>query len=276
MELSANLHEVAPPPYVSLLNEYSQTMQTTRRKDAALPKSKALHASRFLGTLLLLLLPVISALAQAGEKMAVVEIISPVKGPVAAENLLQLCRKYQVPTTGVYAWQNHLIAYGKAAGIQAVQKNLAAIYAGNEVKLYPAPFYKFDRQYCPDKATAKQWDNIILTANLVSSPKQQQEYLAYHATQFQKWPEVAQGFCNASFQQLLVFRQGRQLMLVISIPHGASLDELNPKTSLNNPRVDDWNALMKQYQEGLPGTEPGEVWVFLKPVAAKKPVPLKK
>ena len=64
-----------------------------------------------------------------------------------------------------------------------------------------------------------------------------------------------------------MFRQGRQLMLVISIPHGANLDELNPKTSLNNPRVDDWNALMKQYQEGLPGTKPGEVWVFLQPVA---------
>jgi hypothetical protein len=230
---------------------------------------------RLLGLLIGLLMP-LGATAQAGEKMAVVEIIGRGKAPVATENLLKLCRKYQVPTTGIYRWQNHLIAYGKAGSIQALQKNLAPIYAGSEVKFYPAPFYKFDRQYCQDKATAKQWDNIILTANLVSSPKKQQEYLAYHATQFQKWPEVAQGFCNASFQQLLVFRQGRQLMLVISIPHGASLDELNPKTSLNNPRVDDWNALMKQYQEGLPGTKPGETWVFLKPVAAKQPVVLEK
>jgi len=216
----------------------------------------------------LLMLPVF-AQAQAGEKMSVVEIIGPGKAPVAADNLVKLCQKYKVPTTGMYSWQNHLIAYGKTASIQALQKNLAAIYAGNEVKFYAAPFYKFDRHYCADKTTANQWDNIILTANLVKDPKKQQQYLNYHATQFQKWPEVAQGFCNASFQQLLVFRQGRQLLLVISIPKGASLDELNPKTSLNNPRVDDWNALMKQYQTGLPGTKPGEVWVFLKPVAAK-------
>jgi hypothetical protein len=44
------------------------------------------------------------------------------------------------------------------------------------------------------------------------------------------------------------------------------LDKLNPKTSENNPRVDEWNAIMKKYQEGIPGTKPGEVWVFLKPV----------
>ena len=226
--------------------------------------------------LLLLLLPAISAFAQTGEKMAVVEIIGPGNAPVSPSNLLELCLKYKVPNTGVYRWKNHLIAYGKATKIQALQKNLAAIYAGSEVKFYAAPFYKFDRHYCADKTTSKEWDNIILTANLVPDKAKQQQYLNYHATQFQKWPEVAQGFCNASFQQLLVFRQGRQLMLVISIPKGASLDKLNPQTSLNNPRVDDWNALMKQYQEGLPGTKPGEVWVFLKPVAAKHPVLLKR
>ncbi len=217
---------------------------------------------------LLVLLPLLT-FAQAGEKMSVVEIVGPGKAAVSVENLTALCRKYSVPNSGIYRWQNHLIAYGKTASIQALQKNLAAIYASNEVKLYAAPFYKFDRHYCTDKTTAKQWDNIILTCKLVADKTRQQEYLNYHATQFQKWPEVAQGFCNASFQQLLVFRQGRQLMLVISIPKGAKLDELNPKTSLNNPRVDDWNALMKQYQEGLPGTKPGETWVFLKPLAAK-------
>jgi hypothetical protein len=224
-----------------------------------------------------LLLP-LGLLAQAGAAqpsgpMAVVEIVG--KTPLAAANLEKLCQKYQVPATSIYRWQNHLVAYGQAPKIKAVQQHLAALYPGSSVQLYAAPFYKFDRQRCTDKAVAKQWDNVLLTANLVPDERKQREYLQYHATQFEKWPEVATGFCNASFQQLLVFRQGRQLMLVISIPHGASLDELNPKTTLHNPRVDDWNKLMKQYQEGLPGTKPGETWVFLKPVKAKQPVSLK-
>lgn len=247
-----------------------QTLRTSAKTSARLYDKRRLRSMAF-GLLLLPLL----VHAQVSENMSVIEIIGPGKSVVSARSLLALCQKYQVPATSVYSWQNHLVAYGKIARIQALKKNLSAIYAGNEVKFYAAPFYKFDQHYCADKTVAKQWDNIILTANLVKDPEQQQKYLRYHATQFQNWPEVAQGFCNASFQQLLVFRQGRQLVLVISIPHGASLDELNPKTSLNNPRVDDWNALMKQYQEGLPGTKPGEVWVFLKPVTRKQLVPAK-
>ena len=125
----------------------------------------------------LLLLPLL-ACAQAGEKMSVVEIIGPGKDAVLSENLTALCQKYHVPYSGIYRWQNHLIAYGKTENIRAVNKNLAAIYPGTKVNFYAAPFYKFDRQYCADKTVAKQWDNIILTANLVSDPEKQQEYLS--------------------------------------------------------------------------------------------------
>jgi hypothetical protein len=59
-------------------------------------------------------------------------------------------------------------------------------------------------------------------------------------------------------------------MLVISIPKGESLDKLNPLTTKNNPRVNDWNNLMKKYQEGIEGTKKGEVWVLFKDVNVKK------
>ena len=38
---------------------------------------------------------------------------------------------------------------------------------------------------------------------------------------------------------------------------------MNKKTTKNNPRVDEWNNLMKKYQRGIQGTKPGETWVFL-------------
>jgi hypothetical protein len=94
----------------------------------------------------------------------------------------------------------------------------------------------------------------------------QQQYLNLHATQLEKWPELSKGFCQASFQQLLLFKNERQLMLVISIPKGKTLAELDPKTTENNPRVTEWNQQMKKYQEGIAGTKPGETWVFLKPL----------
>ena len=131
-------------------------------------------------------------------------------------------------------------------------------------------YYQFSKQKnCADTTGAKEWDNIILTADLVAEKKLQQEYLDYHANQFEKWPDVAKGFCNANFQQLLGFKNGRQLMLVISIPKGKSLNKLNPKTVENNPKMIEWNKLMNKYQEGIEGTKPGEVWVFLKPLSPK-------
>jgi hypothetical protein len=81
---------------------------------------------------------------------------------------------------------------------------------------------------------------------------------------------VSQEFCNADFQRLLVYKNGRQLMLVISIPKGKTLDELNPKTIENNPRVVEWNKIMSKYQEGIEGTKPGETWVFFEQVAGGK------
>jgi hypothetical protein len=55
-------------------------------------------------------------------------------------------------------------------------------------------------------------------------------------------------------------------MLVISIPADKTLDELNPKTVENNPRMDEWNQIMGKYQEGIEETEPDEKWVFLSEV----------
>jgi hypothetical protein len=250
-----------------------QPLQNWAQSAANRCEKRRLHR-RAAGLLLLLGLLAQAGAAQPAGPMSVVEIIG--KTPLAATNLAQLCKKYQVPSTSIYRWQNHLVAYGPVTKIKAVQQHLGALYPGSAVQLYAAPFYKFDQQRCATKTVAQQWDNVLLTANLVPDERKQREYLQYHATQFEKWPEVATGFCNASFQQLLVFRQGRQLMLVISIPHGASLDELNPRTTRNNPRVDDWNRLMKQYQQGLPGTKPGETWVFLKPLATQKAILVKK
>jgi L-rhamnose mutarotase len=166
----------------------------------------------------------------------------------------------------VYQWKNHVIIYTSTKYPNVIQKGLQEKIPGTEVKLYDNIFYNFNRQRNCLGEVAKEWDHIILSANLVKDEKLQQEYLDYHATQFDKWPELSKGFCNADFQQLVIYKNGRQLMLIISIPKGASLDELNPKTTANNPRVDDWNALMKKYQEGIEGTKKDEVWVFFNKV----------
>lgn len=203
----------------------------------------------------------------ASNPYGIVEVTGPQGKELDYTALLNIARRQGLPASAVYHWDNHLIVYGKHLNSASIQKSARAAYPSCQVAVYSNPFYDFNRMLrCGGKGIAKKWDNIILTANLVADEHLQQEYIDDHATQFKNWPEVSKGFCNAGFQQLLVFRNGRRLMLVISIPKGKKLEDLNPKTIENNPRVNDWNRLMKKYQEGVPGTRKGEVWVFFKQV----------
>ncbi|GAB4024613.1 L-rhamnose mutarotase [Spirosoma gilvum] len=198
------------------------------------------------------------------ENPVIVELTVPDGQSIDREQLKKVMARNKVRPEALYQWQNHYVIFDKVQDVFVLSERLKSAFPAVRVKTYYDLFYEFNRSRCSAGPVSGEWDHTILTANMVADPKLQAEYLDYHATQFEKWPEVSNGFCNAQFQQLLLYRNGRQLMLVISVPKGESLDKLNPKTTENNPRVDEWNARMKKYQEGIPGTKPGEVWVELK------------
>ncbi len=195
----------------------------------------------------------------------IIEIISNNNSIIDLEKLKQILVKSNVDTTSIFQWNNHTVIYDYVQDVGVLQERLQNNFPNTIVKVYYDIVYDYQKQkHCKDKSISIEWNHILLTANLVKDEKLQQEYVDYHKTQFEKWPEVSQGFCNANLQQLLVFKNGRQLMLVISIPKGESLDKINPKTTENNPRMNDWNKIMGKYQEGIEGTKKGETWVFLK------------
>ncbi|MCX2476640.1 L-rhamnose mutarotase [Pedobacter sp. MC2016-05] len=202
---------------------------------------------------------------QAEDKTVVFELIFKDDHLPGNQALDEFAKENNLLTSAIYKWSNRLVIYTSSLKVESLQQTLKRLNA-TEVKLYDDIFYDFNREKnCGEKPVA-EWDNVILSANLVEDEKMQKEYLDYHKTQFEKWPEISKGFCNAEFQRLAIFKNGRQLILIISIPKGKNLDDLNPKTTLNNPKVDEWNGIMKKYQEGIVGTKPGEVWVFFKPI----------
>ena len=144
----------------------------------------------------------------------------------STSDLLNFCQKNDINASSVYQWQNHWVIYDKFNSAKISWK-LGKEYPRLKINVYNTPFYNFNREVQTHEKSEKQCTNIIMTANLVNDTTLQNQYMEYHCTQFEKWPEISKGFCNAQFQQLLVFRNGRQLMLVISIPKGKTLDELN-------------------------------------------------
>lgn len=199
------------------------------------------------------------------EKPVIVELISENGQTIDRKKLDEILLKSKVSQEALFQWENHVVIFDKVQDVYLLRERLKNAFPKIQIKTYDDLFYEFNQEKCKNGKSVKEWSHTILTANLVADTTLQKEYLSYHATQFEKWPEVSQGFCNADFQQLLIYKNGRQLMRVISIPKGESLDKLNPKTIENNPKMVEWNQLMTKYQEGIAGTKKGEMWVALKP-----------
>ncbi|MFV0376046.1 MAG: L-rhamnose mutarotase [Mangrovibacterium sp.] len=223
---------------------------------------------------IVLLLVLLAACQPKGSKQSVDTKASVPVDRFALELILDdpgqtdsLANKLRETPFELYRWKNHLVLFGATTDSTGIAGKLRQSDFKLKIKKYDRPIYVFDRGlHCGDSLAAKPWRNYLLTANLVADTAKQNEYVHDHAVQFDEYPEVAQGFCHAGFQQLIVFCEGRQLMLVISIPGDKTLDELNPKTVEDNPRMVEWNKRMSRYQEGIEGTAPGETWVFLESV----------
>lgn len=193
--------------------------------------------------------------AKHAEQYSAIEITGNSSDSLMAKELSQL----GVAPDESYRWNHHFVVFAAQEKVEKVATWAKERYS---IKRFDTPFYNFNREKVSGEKPAKEWTHILLSANLVADTVKQKEYMEYHRTQFEKWPELSKGFSNAQFQQLLVFRNGRQLLLVISIPKGKSLDELNPKTTENNPRVEEWNKIMANYQVGLDDAPQGAVWVM--------------
>jgi L-rhamnose mutarotase len=209
---------------------------------------------------ILLILLITSCSQNRYEKPSIIELVDT-NYRFSTEILIKYCKENRINVGSIYQWQNHWTIYTDQSHVKEIVTILEKRFPHLKITVFDQPFYNFNREKHFHEKPASKWENIIMTANLVEDTIKQKEYMEYHRTQFKKWPEISYGFSKANFQQLLVFRNGRQLMLVISIPKGESLDKLNPQTSENNPRVNDWNSIMSKYQEGIEDAPKGTTWV---------------
>lgn len=101
----------------------------------------------------------------------------------------------------------------------------------------------------------------VFVVNIVPDSVKLNEYLAYHQ---KVWPEVEAGFKKAGHKKIGLLRFNNLLVMTIEIPTGADLAAMGKLAESYNPRCAEWNQIMGGYQQGVPGTEPGQKWVEVK------------
>jgi len=88
------------------------------------------------------------------------------------------------------------------------------------------------------------------------------EYEAYHK---QVWPEIIKSIKNSGIQKMEIYRTGNRLTMIIEVEETFSFLKKS-EADTNNPKVQEWEKLMWNYQQALPHAKPGEKWVLMEKI----------
>lgn len=90
------------------------------------------------------------------------------------------------------------------------------------------------------------------------------EYKEYHA-KGNTWPEVTQSLKDAGIVDLQIYLTGNRMFMIMEVDDTFSIQR-KADMDANNPRVQDWEELMWNYQQALPWAKEGEKWVTMEKV----------
>jgi L-rhamnose mutarotase len=98
-----------------------------------------------------------------------------------------------------------------------------------------------------------------LTLDLKNDPELITAYVAHHQN---VWPEVINSIRSAGITGMSIYHIETRLFMIMEVSSGFSFANKVAKDKAN-PKVVEWEALMDQYQQRLPFTQPDEKWVLM-------------
>ncbi|HET8829431.1 MAG TPA: L-rhamnose mutarotase [Pelobium sp.] len=99
----------------------------------------------------------------------------------------------------------------------------------------------------------------VLSLDLKENLELIQEYDAWHR---KVWPEVLQSIEDSGIVKMEIFRFYNRLCMVMETTDEFSFDTKG-KMDKDNHKVQEWEKLMWNYQQKVPGSKPGEKWVLM-------------
>ncbi len=98
-----------------------------------------------------------------------------------------------------------------------------------------------------------------LALDLKNDPAKIQEYKQYHK---KIWPEITKSIRDAGIEVMEIYLTGNRLFMIIEVKENFSF-ESKAKMDAKNPKVQQWEKLMWEYQKALPMAKPGEKWKLM-------------
>ncbi|WP_276496652.1 L-rhamnose mutarotase [Pontibacter litorisediminis] len=101
-----------------------------------------------------------------------------------------------------------------------------------------------------------------LTLDLKDDPSLIAEYEAHHR---QVWPEIQASIKEAGIRHMEIYRWGNRLFMLMEVDESFSFEKKAAQDAAN-PKVQEWEELMWQYQQALPGVAAGEKWQLMEQI----------
>ena len=98
-----------------------------------------------------------------------------------------------------------------------------------------------------------------LALDLKNNAKLITEYEVHHK---KVWPEILRSIRDSGIQKMEIFRTGNRLMMIVEAEDSFSFEKKSAADAIN-PKVQEWEKLMWNYQQALPHAKPGEKWVLM-------------
>jgi L-rhamnose mutarotase len=108
---------------------------------------------------------------------------------------------------------------------------------------------------------------FCLALDLLEDEKKIQAYDEYHKS---VWPEIKESLKDAGILDMEIYRTGNRLFMILKVSDEFSFEK---KAVLDgaNPRVQEWETLMSQFQKPLSWAKPGEKWLLTERVFKLEP-----
>jgi L-rhamnose mutarotase len=103
----------------------------------------------------------------------------------------------------------------------------------------------------------------VLAVDLKDDPGIVEAYTAHHR---RVWPEVVSSLRLAGLADLQIYILGRRLVMLVDLQDGVDVQRAFAAHVASDPRVAEWEALMKSMQQPPPGSAAGEWWAVMQPV----------
>jgi len=95
------------------------------------------------------------------------------------------------------------------------------------------------------------------TLDLKEDPDLIKKYIEHHKN---VWPEILDSITNAGIINMEIYNVGNRLFMIME-----TADDFDPEakseTDQNNPKVQEWESLMDNYQKRLPFAKEDQKWV---------------